>query len=78
MGPGSFLVTTQTRSQFFCECSKPRPNNAGLGRRHAPHAGYGAGLRQAGDQTIMDIAGHARRVLARYSHIRMEAKRKAL
>jgi integrase len=33
----------------------------------------------AGDQTIMDIAGHvSRQMLARYSHIRMEAKRKAL
>lgn len=33
----------------------------------------------AGDQTILDIAGHvSRRMLARYSHIRMEAKRKAL
>src|SRR5205814_6627360 len=33
----------------------------------------------AGDQTIMDIAGHvSKQMLARYSHIRMEAKRKAL
>jgi integrase len=33
----------------------------------------------AGDQTIMDIAGHvSRQMLARYSHIRMEAKRTAL
>lgn len=33
----------------------------------------------AGDQTIMDIAGHvSRQMLARYSHIRMEAKRRAL
>jgi len=33
----------------------------------------------AGDQTIMDIAGHvSRQMLARYSHIRMDAKRKAL
>ena len=31
----------------------------------------------AGDQTIMDIAGHGQ-MLSRYSHIRMEAKRKAL
>jgi integrase len=31
------------------------------------------------DQTIMEIAGHvSRQMLARYSHIRMEAKRKAL
>jgi integrase len=33
----------------------------------------------AGDQTIMDIAGHvSRQMLSRYSHIRMEAKRAAL
>jgi integrase len=33
----------------------------------------------AGDQTIMDIAGHvSRQMLARYSHIRTEAKRDAL
>ncbi len=33
----------------------------------------------AGDQTIMDIAGHvSRQMLARYSHIRMKAKRRAL
>jgi integrase len=33
----------------------------------------------AGDQTIMDIAGHvSRQMLSRYSHIRMEAKRSAL
>jgi integrase len=33
----------------------------------------------AGDQTIMDIAGHvSRQMLQRYSHIRMEAKRMAL
>jgi len=32
----------------------------------------------AGDQTIMDIAGHvSRQMLSRYSHIRMEAKRRA-
>jgi integrase len=33
----------------------------------------------AGEQTIMDIAGHvSRQMLSRYSHIRMEAKRRAL
>src|SRR5579862_426476 len=32
----------------------------------------------AGDQTIMDIAGHvSRQMLSRYSHIRMEAKRRS-
>jgi integrase len=33
----------------------------------------------AGDQTIMDIAGHvSRQMLQHYSHIRMQAKREAL
>jgi hypothetical protein len=33
----------------------------------------------AGDQTIMDIAGHvSKQMLKHYSHIRMEAKRSAL
>jgi integrase len=33
----------------------------------------------AGEQTIMDIAGHvSRNMLKHYSHIRMEAKRDAL
>src|SRR5690349_11017372 len=33
----------------------------------------------AGDQTIMDIAGHvSRQMLKHYSHIRMKAKREAL
>jgi hypothetical protein len=33
----------------------------------------------AGDQTIMDIAGHvSKSMLTHYSHIRMEAKRDAL
>ncbi len=33
----------------------------------------------AGDQTIMDIAGHvSKQMLEHYSHIRMEAKRSAL
>jgi hypothetical protein len=33
----------------------------------------------AGDETIMEIAGHvSRQMLSRYSHIRTEAKRAAL
>jgi hypothetical protein len=33
----------------------------------------------AGDETIMEIAGHvSRQMLSRYSHIRMQAKREAL
>jgi len=34
---------------------------------------------QASDQRIMSIAGHvSQRMLAHYSHVRMEAKRRAL
>jgi hypothetical protein len=34
---------------------------------------------QASDRTIMSIAGHvSQRILAHYSHVRIEAKRKAL
>ena len=34
---------------------------------------------RAGDQTIMNIAGHvSRAMLSRYSHVRMEAKRRAV
>ena len=33
----------------------------------------------AGDEVIMNIAGHvSRAMLSRYSHVRMEAKRRAL
>jgi hypothetical protein len=33
----------------------------------------------AGDEVIMSIAGHvSRQMLSRYSHVRMEAKRRAL
>jgi hypothetical protein len=33
----------------------------------------------AGDEVIMSIAGHvSRAMLSRYSHVRMEAKRRAL
>jgi regulator of PEP synthase PpsR (kinase-PPPase family) len=35
--------------------------------------------RIAGDEVIMSIAGHvSRAMLSRYSHVRMEAKRRAL
>src|ERR1019366_6539522 len=56
-------------AKFFRGSLKPRPNNA---RDMDAESG-------AGEQTIMDIAGHvSRQMLARYSHIRTEAKRKAL
>jgi hypothetical protein len=43
-----------------------------LGPRAAPESG-------AGDEVIMSIAGHVSRAMpSRYSHVRMEAKRRAL
>jgi len=39
----------------------------------------GASKSGAGDEVIMSIAGHvSRAMLSRYSHVRMEAKRRAL
>jgi hypothetical protein len=38
-----------------------------------------SGASGAGDEVIMSIAGHvSRAMLSRYSHVRMEAKRRAL
>jgi hypothetical protein len=51
------------------------------GRRHDDMHTLIAELAEngAGNETIMEIAGHvSRRMLSRYSHIRMQAKRKAL
>jgi len=51
------------------------------GRWHGNRHTLVTGLAEsgAGDQTIMDIAGHvSKQMLKHYSHIRMEAKRKAL
>ena len=51
------------------------------GRWHDTHHTLITELAESGvgNQTIMDIAGHvSRQMLARYSHIRMEAKRRAL
>jgi hypothetical protein len=42
-------------------------------------ADHGAAWTIAGDEVIMSIAGHvSRAMLSRYSHVRMEAKRRAL
>jgi hypothetical protein len=44
-----------------------------------PPAWRAAGESGAGDEVIMSIAGHvSRAMLSRYSHVRMEAKRRAL
>lgn len=52
------------------------------GRWHDNRHTFITGLAESGeasDQTIMDIAGHvSKRMLKHYSHIRMEAKRRAV
>ncbi|HWC01099.1 MAG TPA: site-specific integrase, partial [Bryobacteraceae bacterium] len=52
------------------------------GRWHDNRHTFITGLAESGeasDQTIMDIAGHvSKRMLRHYSHIRMEAKRRAV
>jgi integrase len=52
------------------------------GRWHDGRHTFITGLAESGeasDQTIMDIAGHvSKRMLKHYSHIRMEAKRRAV
>lgn len=48
----------------------------GRGRQRGLDGGTRVG---AGDEVIMSIAGHvSRAMLSRYSHVRMEAKRRAL
>ena len=62
------------------DISKVKSSTAGLrfhDLRH--HAITELAESQASDQTIMAIAGHvSRRMLAHYSHVRLEAKRSAL
>jgi integrase len=52
------------------------------GRWHDNRHTFITGMAESGeasDQTIMDIAGHvSKRMLKHYSHIRMEAKRRAV
>jgi hypothetical protein len=53
----------------------------GFGRRHDNRHTLVTELGEsgAGDEVIMSIAGHvSRAMLSRYSHVRMEAKRRAL
>ena len=47
--------------------------------RQPPHFGAELAESGAGDEVIMSIAGHvSRAMVSRYSHVRMEAKRRAL
>src|SRR5215475_6585090 len=72
----------QTCTNLDCvqDISKVKSSLAGLrfhDLRH--HAITELAESQASDRTIMSIAGHvSQRMLAHYSHVRIEAKRKAL
>jgi len=72
--------TVCRNKQCMADISKVRSSTAGLrfhDLRH--HAITELAESQASDQTIMAIAGHvSQRMLAHYSHVRLEAKRSAL
>src|ERR1035437_9567941 len=66
---GSWLARIGPRSRIWAPPARRRRDPPA--RRH-PRTG-------AGDEVIMSIAGHvSRAMLSRYSHVRMEAKRRAL
>jgi len=73
--PARHVTTLKT------EWTKIRENTGVKGRWHDNRHTLVTELAEggAGDQTIMDIAGHvSKQMLKHYSHIRMEAKRRAL
>ena len=69
-------------SSFKTVWRKVREDAGIKGRWHDNRHTFITGLAESGeasDQTIMDIAGHvSKRMLKHYSHIRMEAKRRAV
>jgi Phage integrase family len=71
---------TCRRAQCGADISKVKSSTAGLcfdDLRH--HAITELAESQASDRTIMSIAGHvSQQMLAHYSHVRIEARRKAL
>ena len=73
-------ATTCCNAECGADISKVKSSTAGLrfhDLRH--HAITELAESQASDRTIMSIAGHvSQRMLAHYSHVRIEAKRKAL
>jgi integrase len=72
--------TTCSNAECGADISKVKSSTAGLrfhDLRH--HAITELAESQASDRTVMAIAGHvSQRMLAHYSHVRIEAKRKAL
>jgi integrase len=73
---------TKPCTSFKTVWRKIRKDAGVQGRWHDNRHTFITGLAESGeasDQTIMDIAGHvSKRMLKHYSHIRMEAKRRAV
>jgi len=72
---------TRPITSFKTAWSKVRKNTGVTGRWHDNRHTLVTELAEsgAGDEVIMSIAGHvSRAMLSRYSHVRMEAKRRAL
>ena len=70
-----------THQVFLSAWTKVRKNAKVVGRWHDNRHTLVTELAEsgAGDEVIMSIAGHvSRAMLSRYSHVRMEAKRRAL
>jgi integrase len=69
-----------TRRQFPRSDGPPLADHAKIGGRwHDNRHTLVTALAESGDEVIMSIAGHvSRAMLSRYSHVQMEAKRRAL
>src|SRR5438270_8175915 len=75
------VVPDQPAEMRFIERTKVREKAGVKGRWHDNRHTLVTELAEsgAGDEVIMSIAGHvSRAMLSRYSHVRMEAKRRAL
>jgi integrase len=73
--------TTRPITSFKTAWTKVRENAGVKGRWHDNRRTLVTELAEsgAGDEVIMSIAGHvSRAMLSRYSHVRMEAKRRAV
>ena len=80
-GKGQPNDPTRPVSTLRTAWTKVRDKAEGVGRWHDNRHTLVTELSEsgAGDEVIMSIAGHvSRAMLSRYSHVRMEAKRRAL
>ena len=80
-GKGQPNDPTRPVSTLTTACTKVRTKANVVGRWHDNRHTLVTELAEsgAGDEVIMSIAGHvSRAMLSRYSHVRMEAKRRAL